>query len=119
MSMRGSVNRYLLALTGSRGQGSLHKDVEPIISRLGWPVVGDPLQGRVDKPSLLFADFELPKSIIVGVFIERYIDLNINIDARLEDVTHFPEHQIFGKCRAFGFHMNEFLQDSNGLVRRY
>jgi len=75
MSMQGSVNRYLLALTGSKGQGSLHKDVEPIISRLGRPVVGDAQMGRVDNLSLVFSDFELPKSIIVSVFIERYINL--------------------------------------------
>ena len=75
MSMRGSVNGYLLALTGSKGQGSLHKDVEPIISRLGRPVVGDALTGRVDNPSLVFGDFKLPKTIIVRVFIERYINL--------------------------------------------
>ena len=72
MSMRGSVNRYLLALTGSKGQGSLHKDVGPIISRLGRPVVGDVLNGRVDNPSLVFGDFELPKSMIVTV---RHINL--------------------------------------------
>lgn len=63
-----------LALTGSRGQGSLHKDVEPIISRLGRPVVRDVLTGRVDNPSLVFGDYKLPKSI-VSVFIERYINL--------------------------------------------
>ena len=72
MSMRGSVNRYLLALTGSKGQGSLHKDVELIISRLGRPVVRKGLEGLVDNASLVFGDFELPKSIIVTV---RYINL--------------------------------------------
>ena len=64
-----------LAITGSRGQGCFHKNVESIVSRLGRPVVGDALTGRVDNPSLVFGDFEFPKSIIVSVFIERYIDL--------------------------------------------
>ena len=76
--------------------------------------------GRVDEPSLVFTDFELPKSIIVSVFIERYINLNINNDARLKDVTHFPEHQIFGiNTAALAFRMNEFLQDSDRLVCCY
>jgi hypothetical protein len=43
----------------------------------------------LQEPSLLFADFELPKSIIVS---DRNINLDINIDTRLKDVTHFPEH---------------------------
>jgi hypothetical protein len=66
----------LLALTGSQGQGSLHKDVVPIISRLGQPVVGKGLEGLVDNPSLVFGDFELPKSMI-GVFIDWYIYINL------------------------------------------
>jgi len=80
-----------------QGSGSLHKDVEPIISRLGWPVVGKELQGFVDNRSL----FELPKSIIVSDL--RNINLDINIDARLKDVSNFPEHQIFGKALQLPF----------------
>ena len=73
------------------------------------------MQGRVYEPSLIFADFELPKSIVVNVFIKGYINLNINI----KDVTHLPEHQIFGKISDFAFRMNEFLQDSDRPVCRY
>ena len=48
--------------------------MEPIISRLGRPVVGKAHEGLVDNPSLVFGDFELPKSLVC-VFVDWYINL--------------------------------------------
>lgn len=72
---QGSVNNFL-ALTGRKGQWSFHKDMEPIISRLGRPIVGKELKGFVDNRSLVFGNSELLKSM-VGVIADWYICINL------------------------------------------